>query len=54
MSCQRKNRLPITVQVAQRVYNWARVMSSGIAIHEMATESIITIDTGQDGISWNS
>ena len=35
-SCQRTNRLAISVQAAQHSFNWARVMSNGIALHEIA------------------
>ena len=35
-SCQRTNRLPISVQAAQHSFTWARVMSNGIALHKMA------------------
>ena len=48
-SCQRTNRLPISVQAAQHSFTWAGVMSNGIALHKM--ESIITIDTRKDGIA---
>ena len=27
--------IAITVQAAQRIYNWVRVMSNALAIHEM-------------------
>ena len=33
---KKDDRLPITVQAAKRIYNWARVMSNGIALNEMA------------------
>ena len=35
-SCQRTNRLPISVQATQHSSTWARVMSNGIALHKMA------------------
>ena len=35
-SCQRTNRLPISVQAVQHSFTWARVMSNRIALHKMA------------------
>ena len=49
-SCQRTNRLPISVQAAQHSLSWASVMSNGIALHKM-TEHNNMIDTGKDGMA---
>ena len=39
--CQRTNRLSIIVQATQHSLNWARVISNGIALHEMAEQGIM-------------
>ena len=68
-SCQRTNRLPISVQATQHSFTWARVMSKGITLHKMAEHnnnwyrerwnSWVWNDTGssetvQRGVKWVS
>ena len=42
--------IAITVQAAQRIYNWVRVMSNALAIHEMAKHN----NNWYSWVRWNS